>query len=111
MTKTDFDFNEALKFLQMGKAAFELKPVFDCLLANLKTSHKFFMGEIRGPVLYPGRFKTKTGYFWALPVMTGLGTIKGMIRGAGMLRQNRFHHSGWPIVMPLGAVSFCGEYP
>ena len=50
----------------VGKAAFELKPVFDCLLADLKTSHKLFMDETRAPVLDPGRYKTKTGYFWAL---------------------------------------------
>lgn len=50
----------------VGKAAFELKPVFDCLLSDLKTSHKLFMDETRAPVLDPGRCKTKTGYFWAL---------------------------------------------
>ncbi|MCF6195125.1 MAG: IS66 family transposase [Emcibacter sp.] len=50
----------------VGKAAFELKPVFDCLLDDLKTSHKLFMDETRAPVLDPGRCKTKTGYFWTL---------------------------------------------
>lgn len=50
----------------VGKAAFELNPVFDCLLANLKHSSKLFMDETRAPVLDPGRRKTKTGYFWAL---------------------------------------------
>ncbi len=50
----------------VGKAAFELKPVFDCLLDNLKTSTKLYMDETRAPVLDPGRRKTKTGYFWAL---------------------------------------------
>lgn len=50
----------------VGKAAFELKPVFECLLKNLKTSSKLYMDETRAPVLDPGRHKTKTGYFWAL---------------------------------------------
>ena len=50
----------------VGKAAFELKPVYDCLLANLKQSSKLFMDETIAPVLDPGRRKTKTGYFWAL---------------------------------------------
>ena len=50
----------------VGKAAFELRPVFDRLLQNLKQSSKLFMDETRAPVLDPGRRKTKTGYFWAL---------------------------------------------
>lgn len=50
----------------VGKAAFELKPVFECLLENLKKSTKLYMDETRAPVLDPGRGKTKTGYFWAL---------------------------------------------
>ena len=50
----------------VGRAAFELRPVFDALIANLKRSHKLFMDETRAPVLDPGSGKTKTGYFWAL---------------------------------------------
>jgi len=50
----------------VGKAAYELKPVFDCLVQNLKQSSKLFMDETRAPVLDPGRGKTKIGYFWAL---------------------------------------------
>ncbi len=50
----------------VGKAAYELKPVYDCLLANLKQSSKLFMDETTAPVLDPGRKKTKIGYFWAL---------------------------------------------
>ncbi len=50
----------------VGRAAFELKPVYDALLANLKRSSKLFMDETTAPVLDPGRRKTKTGYFWAL---------------------------------------------
>ena len=50
----------------VGKASYELKPVYDCLLENLKQSSKLFMDETIAPVLDPGRRKTKTGYFWAL---------------------------------------------
>lgn len=50
----------------VGRAAFELRPVYDALMANLKRSSKLFMDETRAPVLDPGARKTKTGYFWAL---------------------------------------------
>jgi transposase len=50
----------------VGRAAFELQPVYDALMANLKRSTKLFMDETTAPVLDPGRCKTKTGYFWAL---------------------------------------------
>ena len=50
----------------VGRAAFELMPVYDALLANLKRSTKLFMDETTAPVLDPGRRKTKMGYFWAL---------------------------------------------
>ena len=50
----------------VGRAAFELRPVFDALITDLKQSGKLFMDETRAPVLDPGKRKTKTGYFWAL---------------------------------------------
>ena len=50
----------------VGKAAYELQPVFDALIADLKRSTKLFMDETRAPVLDPGKGKTKNGYFWAL---------------------------------------------
>lgn len=50
----------------VGKAAYELRPVFDALMADLKRSTKLFMDETRAPVLDPGKRKIKTGYFWAL---------------------------------------------
>ena len=50
----------------VGRAAFELRPVYDALMADLKRSTKLFMDETRAPVLDPGARKTKTGYFWAL---------------------------------------------
>jgi transposase len=50
----------------VGKAAYQLKPIHDALLAHLKTSSKLFMDETPAPVLDPGRGKVKKGYFWAL---------------------------------------------
>lgn len=50
----------------VGKSAFELTPVYEALMADLKRSTKLFMDETPAPVLAPGRKKTKTGYFWAL---------------------------------------------
>ena len=50
----------------VGRAAFELRPVHDALMSDLKRSTKLFMDETRAPVLDPGARKTKTGYFWAL---------------------------------------------
>ena len=50
----------------VGKAAYELRPVYDCLKANLKQSTKLFMDETTAPVLDPGRGKVRKGYFWAL---------------------------------------------
>jgi transposase len=60
------DIDRSTLTFWVGKAAHELKPVHDALLANLKTSSKLFMDETPAPVLDPGRGKTKKGYFWAL---------------------------------------------
>jgi len=50
----------------VGRAGFELRPVYEALRIDLKRSTKLFMDETRAPVLDPGARKTKTGYFWAL---------------------------------------------
>ena len=50
----------------VGKAAYELMPVYNCLMDKLKQSNKLFMDETTAPVLEPGRGKVKKGYFWAL---------------------------------------------
>ena len=50
----------------VGFAAFELAPLHERLIANLKASTKLFADETRCPVLDPGRGKTKTGYLWAI---------------------------------------------
>ena len=43
------------------RAAFELRPVYDALIADLKRSTKLFMDEDRALVLDPGAGKTKKG--------------------------------------------------
>lgn len=60
------DIDRSTLAFWVGKAAHELKPVHDALLAHLKRSSKLFMDETPAPVLDPGRGKTKKGYFWAL---------------------------------------------
>ncbi|GAB5390424.1 MAG: IS66 family transposase [Alphaproteobacteria bacterium] len=50
----------------VGRAAFELRPIHDALLAHIKRADRLFMDETRLPVLDPGRGKTKTGWLWAL---------------------------------------------
>jgi transposase len=65
-SRQGIDLDRSTLAAWVGRAAFELKPVYDALLADLKTSSKLFMDETTAPVLDPGRRKTKTGYFWAL---------------------------------------------
>lgn len=65
-SRQGIDLDRSTLAAWVGKAAYELKPVFEALIADLKRSTKLFMDETRAPVLDPGRRKTKTGYFWAL---------------------------------------------
>ena len=50
----------------IGRAAFELRPIYERLIELLKRSTKLFMDETRAPVLEPGLGRTKRGYFWAM---------------------------------------------
>ena len=50
----------------VGKASFHLRPVFECLKAELKTSTHLGLDETAVRVLDPGRGKTKTGYLWTM---------------------------------------------
>jgi transposase len=65
-SRQGIDLDRSTLAAWIGRAAFELKPVHDALLANLKLSTKLFMDETRAPMLDPGRRKTRTGYFRAL---------------------------------------------
>ena len=66
MSRQGVDLDRSTLADWVGRAAFELRPVFDALIADLKRSTKLFMDETRAPVLDPGSRKTKNGYFWAL---------------------------------------------
>ena len=50
----------------VGKTAFHLRPLVECLAAELKTSHNLGVDETPVRVLDPGRGKTKTGYMWTM---------------------------------------------
>ena len=50
----------------VGKTAFHLRPLVECLAAELKTSQTLGVDETPVRVLDPGRGKTKTGYLWAM---------------------------------------------
>ena len=50
----------------VGKASFHLRPVVDCLAADLKRSGKLGVDETPVPVLDPGRGKAKKGYMWTM---------------------------------------------
>jgi len=65
-SRQGIDLDRSTLAAWVGRATFELHPVFDALITDLKRSPKLFMDETRAPVLDPGRKKTKTGYFWAL---------------------------------------------
>jgi transposase len=49
----------------VGRAAWFLRPLHECLLDHLRTSPKLFADETTAPVLDPGRGRTKTGQLWA----------------------------------------------
>lgn len=66
MSRQGIDLDRSTLAGWVGRAAFELRPVFNALIIDLKRSTKLFMDETRAPVLDPGSCKTKTGYFWAL---------------------------------------------
>ena len=50
----------------VGKTAFHLRALTQCLAAELKTSQNLGVDETPVRVLDPGRGKTKTGYMWTM---------------------------------------------
>jgi transposase len=60
------DIDRSTLAFWVGKAAYELRPIHDALLAHLKTSSELFMDETPASVLDPGRGEVKKRYFWAL---------------------------------------------
>ena len=65
-SRQGIDLDRSTLAAWVGKSAFELTPVYEALIADLKCSTKLFMDETPAAVLAPGRKRTKTGYFWAL---------------------------------------------
>jgi transposase len=65
-SRQGIDLDRSTLAAWVGRAAFELRPVFEALMSDLKRPTKLIMDETRAPVLDPGRKRTKTGYFWAL---------------------------------------------
>lgn len=65
-SRQGIDLDRSTLAAWVGKSAFELTPVYEALMADLKRATKLFMDETPAPVLAPGRKRTKTGYFWAL---------------------------------------------
>lgn len=65
-SRQGIDLDRSTLAAWVGRSAFELTPVYEALMADLKSSTKLFMDETPAPVLAPGRKRTKTGYFWAL---------------------------------------------
>lgn len=48
------------------KAGAALKPIYEALLADIKSGSKLFADETRVPILEPGLRRTKTCYAWAI---------------------------------------------
>ena len=67
------DFDRSTLAAWVGKAAWELAPVYDALIADLKRSTKLFMDETTAPVLDPGKGKMKRDTSGPWPEMTDHG--------------------------------------
>ena len=66
MSRQGIDLDRSTLADWVGRAVFELRPLFERLAEHLKASTTLFMDETPVPVLDPGRGRTKTGYLWAL---------------------------------------------
>ena len=64
--RSGIDLHRSTLALWVGKGSFELRPVYECLKGELKTSDNLALDETTVRVLDPGRGKTKTGYMWTM---------------------------------------------
>ena len=64
--RSGIDVHRSTLALWVGKGSFELRPVYECLKGELKTSNNLGLDETTVRVLDPGRGKTKTGYMWTM---------------------------------------------
>ena len=66
MSRYDTHLDGSTLAKRVVRTAFELRPIFVALIADLKRSAKPFVEETCAPVFNPGSHKTKTGYLLAL---------------------------------------------
>ena len=66
LARSGLDLHRSTLAEWVGKASFHLRPVFECLKAELKTSSTLGLDETTVRVLDPGRGRTKTGYMWTM---------------------------------------------
>ena len=64
--RSGVDLHRSTLAFWVGKGSFELRPVYECLKGELKTSNNLGLDETPVRVLDPGRGKTKTGYMWTM---------------------------------------------
>lgn len=79
MGRQDIDIDRSTLADWVGRAANELRPVFDTLISDLKRSSKLFMDETRAPCLIPAPVKPR-------PDTSGPWLVM-IIHGAVVLRQ------------------------
>ena len=66
LARSGIDLHRSTLADWVGKASFHLRPVVDCLAAELKRSGKLGMERATVRVLEPGRGRTRTGYMWTM---------------------------------------------
>ncbi len=78
MSRQGIDLNRSTLADWVGRAAYELRPVFDALIEDLKRSTKLFMDETRAPVLDPGSRKTRpdTSGRWRVMIAPGAAVLR-----------------------------------
>jgi hypothetical protein len=75
MSRQGIDLDRSTLADWVGRAAFELRPVFDALIADLKRSTKLFMDVTRAPVLDLGSRKPRQDTYGRWLVMTDHGAV------------------------------------
>ncbi|TBY57396.1 hypothetical protein E0H59_07430 [Rhizobium leguminosarum bv. viciae] len=74
MSRQGIDLDRSTLADWVGRAAFELRPVFDALITDLKRSTKLFMDETRAPFSIPARARPRPDTFGRWRGMIVLGT-------------------------------------
>ena len=59
------ELDRSLMAQWMGRVGFELEPLADAILANIKKAERVFADETTLPTLAPGSGKVKTAWLWA----------------------------------------------